>query len=142
MAQTHRELVEKLVATLGHEEAVKLGREALFSVGQNLGRQTRAKLGVGDSPADLTKAAKILYRILGIDFTLQWQDGTHATAVINRCALAEQYSALTCEVLSATDEGVIRGLQPNVEMHFEQYLTGGCKNCIAKITFNQKEGQP
>jgi hypothetical protein len=139
MAQTHKELVEKLVSTLGHEEAVKLGREALFSVGQKLGRETRSKLGVADKPSDLIKAAKILYRILGIDFTLDWQDSTHATAIINRCALADKYSALTCQILSATDEGVINGLQPNVNMKFEQYLTSGCADCKAKIHFKTEE---
>jgi predicted ArsR family transcriptional regulator len=141
MAQTHRELVEKLETVLGRKEAVKLGRDALFDVGRRLGEETRHKLGVSDNPEDLEKAAKILYRILGIDFTLKWQDSTHAIAVINRCALADRYSALTCEVLSATDEGVIRGLQPNVKMHFEEYITSGCKNCKAAIHFNKQENK-
>ena len=116
MAQTHAKLVETLEAAVGHEEAVKLGREALFLVGQNLGKQTRSRLGVGDSSKDLTKAAKILYRVLGIEFHLEWLDKSNAKVIIDRCAFAEHYSKLTCEVLSATDEGVIKGLQPNVTM--------------------------
>jgi hypothetical protein len=139
MAKTHRELVERLEATLGREEAVKLGREALFMVGQNLGKQTRIKLGVGDNPKDLIKAAKILYRVLGIDFHLEWLDNSKATAIIDRCALAQEYSNLTCKVLSATDEGVINGLQPNAIMKFEESMTSGCKNCRATIQFNKKE---
>jgi hypothetical protein len=139
MAQTHAKLVETLEATVGHEDAIKLAREALFSVGQNVGEQTRSKLGVGDNPKDLTKAAKILYRVLGIDFHLEWLDDSNATAIIDRCALAEQYSKLTCEVLSATDEGVIKGLQPNVTMKFKEYMTSGCQNCRADIHFNEKE---
>jgi len=139
MAQTHVKLVETLEAIVGHEEAVKLGREALFLVGQNLGKQTRSKLGVSDNPKDLTKAAKILYRILGIEFRLEWLDNSNAKAIIDRCALVEQYSKLTCEVLSATDEGVIKGLQPNVTMKFKEYMTSGCKNCRADIHFNEKE---
>ena len=139
MAQIHTELVQKLVAALGQNEAVKLGREALFSVGQNLGEQTRSKLGVGDNPKDITRAAKILYRVLGIEFRLEWINNSSAKAIINRCALAEHYSKLTCEVLSATDEGVIKGLQPNVKMQFKEYMTSGCTNCRADIHFNQKE---
>ena len=139
MAQTHAKIVETLKAAVGHEQAVKLGREAMFSVGHNVGKQTRRKLGVSDKPKDLTKAARILYRVLGIEFHLEWLDNSNATAIIDRCALAEQYSKLTCEVLSATDEGVIKGLQPNVTMKFREYMTSGCKSCRADIHFNEKE---
>jgi hypothetical protein len=139
MAQTHAQMVEALTAAIGHDKAVILGREALFAVGVELGKRTRSKLGVGDNPTDLIKASKILYRILGIDFHIEWQGQTNAVAVIERCALSEQYSKLTCEVLSATDEGVIAGLQPNVTMKFQEYITGGCANCRASINFKQKE---
>ena len=139
MAQTHAKLVETLEAALGHEKAVALGREALFAVGEELGKQTSSRLGVGKSSGDLNRAAKILYRVLGIDFRLEWRDESNAKAIISRCALAEHYSKLTCEVLSATDEGVIKGLQPNVTMRFTEYLTSGCKNCSANIHFNSKE---
>ncbi len=138
MAQTQAELVETLEAAIGHEEAVKLGREALYLVGQNLGKQIRSRLGVSDNPKDLTKAAKILYRVLGIGFYLEWIDDSNAKAIIDRCALAEHYSKLTCEVLSATDEGVVKGLQPNATMKFKEYMTSGCKNCRADIYFNEK----
>ena len=139
MAQTHAKLVAQLVANVGHARAVKVGREALFAVGENLGRQTRSRLGVGNSSKDLIRAAKILYRVLGIDFSLDWIHGSNAVAIINRCALAEQYNKLTCEILSATDEGVIKGLQPNVIMNFQEYMTSGCKSCRAIIHFDQKE---
>ena len=137
MAQKHAKLVETLEAALGREKAVKLGRDALFAVGENLGKQTRSRLGVGKSSEDLAKAARILYRVLGIDFRLEWRDGSNAEAIINRCDLAEHYSKLTCEVLCATDEGVINGLQPNVTMRFTEYLTSGCKNCRANIHFSK-----
>jgi hypothetical protein len=139
MAQTQSKLVEALEAAIGRKEAVRLGREALFLVGQDIGKQTHIKLGVSDNPKDLIKAAKILYRVLGIEFHLEWLDNSNAKAIIDRCALAEQYSKLTCEVLSATDEGVIKGLQPNVTMKFEEYMANGCKACIANIHFSEKE---
>ena len=139
MARTQAKLVETLEAVLGHEKAVTLCREALFSVGENLGKQTRSRLGIGDSSKDLTRAAKILYRVLGIEFHLEWLDKSNAKVIIDRCALAEHYSKLTCEVLSATDEGVIKGLQPNVSMKFKQYMTSGCHTCRADIHFYEKE---
>jgi len=139
MAQTHAKLVETLEAAVGHEKAVTLGREALFLVGENLGKQSRNRLGVNNSPKDLTKAAKILYRILGIEFYLEWLDKSNGKVVIDRCALAEHYSKLTCEVLSATDEGVIKGLQPNAKLQFKEYMTSGCQKCKADIHLNEKE---
>jgi hypothetical protein len=139
MSQAHAKLVAALEAAVGHDKAVALGRESLFNVGLALGKQTRKELGVGDSQSDLIKACKILYRILGIDFHIEWIDETNAVAVIEHCALSEQYSKLTCEVLSATDEGVITGLQPNVKMRFTQYITGGCQNCRANLNFKSEE---
>ncbi len=139
MAQTQTKLVKTLASAIGHEEAVKQGRETLFSVGQKLGKQARSRLGVGNSPNDLTRAAKILYRVLGITFHLEWHDQSNATVIIDHCDLAKQYSKLTCEVLSATDEGVIKGLQPNLTMKFKEYMTSGCKNCFADITLDEKE---
>jgi hypothetical protein len=139
MTQTHAQMAETLAAAVGHDKAVALGREALFAVGVKLGKQTRNKLGVGEDPNDLIKASKILYRILGIDFHIEWLDQTNAVAVIEHCALSEKYSKLTCEILSATDEGVIAGLQPNVVMKFQEYITGGCQNCRASLNFKQKE---
>jgi L-2-amino-thiazoline-4-carboxylic acid hydrolase-like protein len=139
MAQTHAKLVEALQVAVGHEQAVKLCRKALFTVGRNLGKETRSKLGVGNSQKDLIRAAKILYRVLGINFELEWIGNTSAKLTVDRCALAEQYSKLTCEVLSATDEGVITGLQPNAAMRFRQYMTDGSGKCKADIRFKEKE---
>jgi hypothetical protein len=141
MAQNHARMVEALEAAVGYDKAVALGRESLYTVGVALGKQTRGKLGVGSSQSDLIRASKILYRILGIDFHIEWINEANAVAVIERCALSEQYSKLTCEVLSATDEGVISGLQPNVKMKFTHYITGGCPNCRATLNFKKEENK-
>lgn len=133
MAKRHNVLVDALAEALGREAAVKVAREALFKVGVQLGNQNRSKLGVGDSQGDLVKAAKIMYNILGISFSVEWLGPKHAILTVDRCALAQNYSELTCEVLSATDEGVVQGLNPNMSMKFEKRITGGCKVCTAKI---------
>jgi predicted ArsR family transcriptional regulator len=138
MAQNHTKMVEALEVAVGREKAVALGREAMFAVGVNLGKQTRSKLGVGDNPNDLVRAAKILYRILGIEFHMGNLTQDKAEVIIDRCALAQQYSRLTCEVLSATDEGVIKGLQPNAAMQFKKYITSGRQTCTAHIQFTKE----
>ena len=81
MAQTHAQMVEALAAAVGHDKAVALGRESLFAIGVALGKQTRNKLGVDENPNNLIKASKILYRVLGIKFHIDWLDQSNAVAV-------------------------------------------------------------
>ena len=135
MAAEHAMLVEALANAIGFEEALRLGREALFGVGKQLGMASRGKLGVGSNPKDLIKAATILYRVLGIEFKIERSDKTRATLIVHRCALSQYYSEFTCKVLSATDEGVVKGLNPHVNMAFAEVLTSGCQNCRAQIEF-------
>jgi hypothetical protein len=139
MARTHALLVEALSVAVGREQAVDLGRKALFEVGKSLGKETRGKLGIGDSPNDLIRVARVMYKVLGIEFNVEWHGKTNATIVVDRCALAKEYSELTCLVLSATDEGVISGLEPNASMLFKEHMTSGCGKCSALIELNQKE---
>jgi hypothetical protein len=138
MANQHTILVNALVEALGQETAVKVGREAMFKVGKQLGSQSRIRLNIGDSQGDLVKAAKIMYRVLGINFNVEWLGTNQAILTVNRCALAQKYSELACEVLSATDEGVVNGLNPNITMRFEKTITSGCKVCTAKIERKHK----
>ena len=139
MAAEHAMIVQELATAVGRDKALTLGREALFEVGRRLGLETREKLGVSsDSPKDLVRAATILYRVLGIDFNAEWSGADQATLVVNRCALAQKYSEFTCRVLSATDEGVVRGLDPNATMTFEELVTSGCPKCRAKIEFSKQ----
>ena len=138
MAAEHTMLVQALATAVGEDKAIKLGREALFEVGKRLGMETRSKLGVSSDPQDLIRAATILYRILGIKFSVEWSNKEQATLVVNYCALAQQYSELTCRVLSATDEGVVKGLDPNAIMAFEEVMTSGCPKCRAQIKFTMQ----
>jgi hypothetical protein len=140
MALKHANLVNSLVEVLGKEEAIRLGREAMFKIGEKLGKETCQKLGVGKSLKDLTKAAKILYRILGIEFEVELQNSANAVLIVNRCALAANYSELTCQILSATDEGTIKGLNQNMKMAFTKKMTSGLPECKAKIKFEVDGG--
>ena len=140
MAKKHAIQVRALEKAVGRDKAVAMGRDALFAVGRSLGRETHDKLGMGDTPRDLVRAARIMYRILGIEFRVEWLGDAKAKLIVERCALAKEYSELTCSVLSATDEGVIAGLNPGASMKFEDKMTGGCARCIAAIEF-KREGR-
>ena len=132
MALDHRRRVEALVDGLGHERAVELGRETLYRTGQELGRDARARLGVKDSKDDLLLAALVLYRILGIEFTVSGE-----VLEVRRCALSEHYSPDTCLVLSAVDEGVVSGLSPRARMRFEKRLVDEYPMCVARISLEE-----
>lgn len=132
MALEHERRVRALVEALGREKAVTLGREALFRTGLELGREARERLGVRDDREDLLRAAKVLYRILGIEFAMVGDpDGERME--VSRCALSHLYSEETCLVLSAVDEGVVSGLVPGASMRFEKRLTDGSPRCVAAV---------
>jgi len=133
MASAHEQRVKLLIQVLGREKAIELGRAALFRTGQELGSQLKGRLGVGESLTDLIKAARILYRVLGIDFAVQKTNDT-IFLVVNRCQLADYYSSDTCRVLSATDEGVVQGLNPHISMRFNQRMAAVPPCCLAPIT--------
>lgn len=133
MANDHKAKVSKLAATVGRKEAIQQGRKKLYEAGIRIGENARLELGVGDSISEVMKAAKILYRVLGIDFKIDFLSNTEAIMIVNRCSLSKYYNDTTCEVLSAADEGVVRGLNPNSIMTFQERITSGATTCKAKI---------
>lgn len=137
MAKGHKNRVHILLEALGRERAVEVARQALYKAGTQLGKEVKAKLDVHDEPRDLEKAARVLYRVLGIDFTMSYQNGSGKMRV-HRCALARQYDAATCAVLCATDEGVVNGLSENAQLKFTQYLTSGEPTCVAEFRFGKE----
>jgi len=140
MALRHKERVGVLVEALGREKAVEVARLALHQAGMKLGKEARAKLGVRDDPRDLEKAARVLYRVLGIEFTMSFGEGKGEMRV-HRCALARNYDASTCAVLCATDEGVVHGLSDRAQLKFTQHLTSGRPECIAEFSFGKEAGR-
>ena len=135
MAKAHNKRVKILIQELGYEKAVKIGRNAMFEVGCKLGQEARRKLGIGNDFKDLELAAGILYKILGIEFKIENNDG-NMIMIINRCDLSKYYSPEACIILSAADEGVVHGLNENMGMQFKERITGGaseCKACINEV---------
>ncbi len=132
MADAHNKRVKVLVEELGPTEAIKIARKSMYEVGYQLGKEAGQRLGVGNSFGDLQKAAKLLYKILGIEFKIE-NDGGKNIMVVNRCSLSKYYTHETCMVLSAVDEGVVNGLNQNMEMEFKDRITDGSSECIACI---------
>lgn len=133
MAEAHNNRVNTLIETLGRENAIKIGREAMFDAGYKLGQEARLRLGVGNDFKDLQTAAKVLYKILGIEFKIENKDG-NIVMTVNRCVLSKYYSPETCIILSAADEGVVSGLNENMGMHFKERITEGSSECMARIS--------
>lgn len=132
MARAHNNRVKALIEEFGYEEAVKVARKSMFEVGYQLGQDARRRLGVGDDFKDLQIAAKILYKVLGIEFKIENREG-NIIMIVNHCALSKYYTREACVVLSAADEGVVHGLNENMNMKFKERITDGSSECIACI---------
>lgn len=143
MANTHNKLIKILIDNLGRDEAMELGRKIMFKEGLDLGRKFRDTLGVEDSLEDLIAAARILYKVLGIEFTVREISNTDNTTeramVVNRCLLSEYYTSDTCRILSAADEGVVQGLNPQIKMKFTERITEGAECCLASLYLEDGE---
>lgn len=140
IALTHAKKVNLLVNALGSEKAIKLGREALFNLGEDLGVQLKNRLGVDESLKQLIKAARILYQVLGIDFEVK-KINNEIFMKVNRCTLSKYYSPETCLILSAADEGVVKGLNPNITMKFKDRISEGAEYCLASIKLKKEENK-
>lgn len=134
MAEAHNVRVEALIDALGCDDAVKIGRNALFKAGKLLGEEAKERLNVGESLQDLIRAARILYNVLGIEFQIKDSENGDTLMVVEKCSLATYYSPLTCRILSAADEGVVQGLNENIRMTFKERMTEGPAECLACIT--------
>jgi hypothetical protein len=134
LAAAHTVRVARLVQLLGREEGIGEARRALFDAGVALGKEARQRLGVGQNRHELLRAARILYRVLGIRFRAEWRTSDEATVRIDRCALARAYSPEACLALSATDAGVVAGLWPGARLEFDERITEGKKACIARLS--------
>lgn len=131
--------VQALIKAIGYEEALNIGKKALFNTGVNLGREIRQRLGVNDNLGDLIRAARVLYRVLGIKFHIKEEneDDDKITLIIEKCMLSKYYTPETCQVLSAADEGVVQGLNPNFSLNFCERITEGSNECVACIDYKE-----
>ena len=131
MGFRHNHRVDSLIKTLGKEKAIELGKAQMYAAGLKLGLEARELLHV-KSLEDTFAAAKILYKVLGIEFNIMYEQ-KNIIVYINTCALAEQYSAETCIIMSSADKGVLKGLNDDLDMEFIERITTGAEKCKACI---------
>ncbi len=142
MAREHNMRVKILSYSLGPEETINIARPQMFNTGYKLGLDIKTRLGLNDDLNDLIRAAKLLYRVLGIEFEFHEDDSCKAypfkrCIIIKHCSLARYYLPLTCQVLSGTDEGVVSGLNSQVKMVFKEKITEGASACFATIEMKE-----
>lgn len=135
MAVGHNKRVKILVDVLGHEKALKLGKEQMFRAGCVMGSEARERLGVGEKIEDTIAAAHILYKVLGIDFTVE-NNGNDLILRVHSCELAKSYTPDTCIIMSAADKGVLNGLNSKLDLEFKKRITEGTKECTACINID------
>ena len=114
-----------------------------------LGREIARTLGVR-TPAEAMKAARIVYRMLGIDF----EGGVDGSIVIRSCGFSRLYSTRACALVSGLDEGMLAGLTGDGggRLEFACRITDGSDRCQATFHFggpapigttsSRKDGQP
>lgn len=132
MAKAHNLRVHALVRELGLKNALEVGRAEMFKAGYIMGSDAQKRLGIGKSVKEAIIAARILYKVLGINFTLE-ENGEETVLKVKTCALATQYSPETCMIMSAVDEGVLKGLNEKMGMIFVERITEGAEECTACI---------
>jgi hypothetical protein len=132
MAAGHNLRVNALVDSLGLDKALEFGRAEMFKAGYKMGCDAQKRLGVGRNVNDTIVAARILYKVLGINFTVE-ENGENSILRVKSCELATQYSPETCQIMSAVDEGVLKGLNQYMGMKFMKRITEGAEECIACI---------
>ena len=131
MANNHNVCLNSLIELLGFDEALIVGRKELFEAGYMMGCDIKKRLKV-KNVNDTLIAARIIYKVLGINFTVE-KNGKNMILKIKSCQLAALYSVETCKIMSAVDEGVLKGLNDKMEMEFITRITEGAEECTACI---------
>lgn len=132
MAAGHNLRVKALVEALGSEKAMEAGRAEMLKAGYKMGCNVRKRLGLGEDIKEAMLAAKILYRVLGIKFTVEKRN-KNIFMRVKSCALASSYTPQTCKLMSAADEGVLKGLNEKMDLKFITRITEGAEECTACV---------
>ena len=105
----------------------------LRSTAYEFGKKIKHTLKI-DSRADVMRAARLLYTMLGIDF----DGGADGRILIRRCYFSDIYSPHVCALISALDEGMLMGLAGGGRLEFASRITEGSDCCRAIFYFEEK----
>ena len=113
-------------------EDVSQLKRRLFDGAFRLGDKLRREMAI-HSRKDALKAAKLLYRTIGIDFHCN----DAGEVKINCCYFASYYSCDVCRIVSSLDEGLIAGLTDGGRLWFLSRITEGNNSCVGQIEFER-----
>jgi hypothetical protein len=102
--------------------------ERLFQVACRYGRALRRAFGV-KSVSDVMAAARIIYRLLGVDFA----GDAGGDILVRRCSFSTRYTPEVCAVMSALDAGLLAGLSAGGQLSFSQRISAGFPCCRARL---------
>jgi hypothetical protein len=129
-ARFTRDQADRIAAGGNHREAARdrLRQEA-FAFAEALRVDLRIR-----TREDALRAARLLYRILGIDF-----HGTPTGEVrIDACSFSRLYSPATCAIMSGMDEGFLAGLAGAGTLEFITRITEGSECCRGRFRFPER----
>jgi hypothetical protein len=112
----------------GNDIEIKL---RLYNGAYGLAQRLRRNFHI-DSAEDVMKMAKIVYRILKIDF----ESNLQGDVLIQRCYFSAYYSRDVCRTISSIDEGFLEGLSGGT-FRFSQRMTEGKECCLAHLSFSR-----
>ena len=113
----------------GDIEAMKL---RLYERAYRLGNTMKQLLEIRSSHESL-RAARLLYRTLGIDF----RANERGDVTIARCYFSRFYTDRSCRILSSLDEGLLAGLSGGGRLCFKTRITEHQRCCLATIDFSE-----
>lgn len=117
---------------IGGREDVASVKKRLHDGAFGIGERIRNELRVR-SREDALKAARLLYRAIGIDFLCSKVD----EVLIRRCYFSHFYSCEVCWIISSLDEGLIAGLTDGGRLWFVSRITEGDNFCLGEINFGK-----
>lgn len=125
-----KQLADAVLQQDGHRQQQiqqRLHHQA-FLMGQEIKRQLHVR-----TPDEVRFASRLIYQILGIDF----HGEPNGAITIKRCYFSRFYSAATCQLISALDEGLADGLAGGAQLKFQHRITEGKDCCRATLTFRE-----
>jgi hypothetical protein len=109
-------------------ENIRNIQDRLFQQAYEYGKLWRKRFGISNMD-EVTKAGKILYHAIGIEFY-----GTdRGTIKISKCFFSQFYSLATCKVVASLDAGIMAGLSGGAILSFSQRITEGFSFCKAQL---------
>ena len=119
-----REQAEAIIKQGKQDEVMSRLHRNAFQMAQELKKSYHV------SSRDTMTIARIIYKILGIEF----KGDSQGRISIKRCYFSSFYSEDVCRLISALDQGLLEGLSGG-KVGFTQRMTEGATECKALLSF-------